>query len=280
VPPRRISDTLQQRDIQRNGLVSVFLRILEYYSGILFLTTNRVGAIDDAFRSRLHLTLYYPKLDREQTLSIFRRNFRRIGEINADRESNGLAPFEYKAARKRVIPWIKDNWETLGWNGRQIRNTFQTVMALAEFHANNKEAGTVPVLSRKHFQIVAHASDQFNKYLKATHGFDEDRVAKRDFVRAMEYTPDSSFVYRGRDKDVTDSSSEETEAESDKTEEPTSDEDEDSEDTDVVKRRSKKGKKQKKGEDKKSKKGKEKVKFERKGKERKKKESEDSEDTE
>ncbi|KAK0616337.1 hypothetical protein B0T14DRAFT_434119 [Immersiella caudata] len=265
-----------QRDIQRNGLVSVFLRILEYYSGILFLTTNRVGAIDDAFRSRLHLTLYYPKLDREQTLSIFRRNFRRVGEINVDRERNGLVPFEYKAARKRVIPWVKDNWESLAWNGRQIRNTFQTVMALAEFHANNKGDGALPALSRKHFQIVAHASDQFNKYLKATHGFDEDRVAKRDFVRAMEYTPDSSFVYRGRDKDVTDSSSEETE--SDSADEPSSDQDNDSEETDATKRKkSKKGKKKQKSDDKKSKKGKGK---EKKTKEKKKERSEESEDTE
>lgn len=28
-------------DLERNALVSVFLRTLEYYTGILFLTTNR-----------------------------------------------------------------------------------------------------------------------------------------------------------------------------------------------------------------------------------------------
>lgn len=30
------------QDIERNALVSVFLRVLEYYEGVLFLTTNRV----------------------------------------------------------------------------------------------------------------------------------------------------------------------------------------------------------------------------------------------
>lgn len=30
-----------QADLQRNALVSVFLRALEYYDGILILTTNR-----------------------------------------------------------------------------------------------------------------------------------------------------------------------------------------------------------------------------------------------
>jgi hypothetical protein len=39
-------------DMERNGLVSIFLRTLEYYSGILFMTTNRVRTFDDAFKSR------------------------------------------------------------------------------------------------------------------------------------------------------------------------------------------------------------------------------------
>lgn len=46
-------------DMKRNALVSVFLRVLEYYNGLLFLTTNRVGAVDEAFKSRIHLSLYY-----------------------------------------------------------------------------------------------------------------------------------------------------------------------------------------------------------------------------
>ena len=36
-------------DIARNSLVSVFLRMLGYFTGILFLTSNRVGAFDEAF---------------------------------------------------------------------------------------------------------------------------------------------------------------------------------------------------------------------------------------
>ena len=36
-------------DIHRNAMVGVFLRLLEYYPGILFLTTNRAANIDEAF---------------------------------------------------------------------------------------------------------------------------------------------------------------------------------------------------------------------------------------
>ncbi|KAL2062221.1 hypothetical protein VTL71DRAFT_6487 [Oculimacula yallundae] len=50
-------------DLKRNSLVSaVFLRTLEYYEDILILTSNRVGTFDEAFQSRIHLVLHYPKL--------------------------------------------------------------------------------------------------------------------------------------------------------------------------------------------------------------------------
>jgi SpoVK/Ycf46/Vps4 family AAA+-type ATPase len=51
---------LEQRsmhDVARNGLVSVFLRLLEYHQGILFLTTNRLKTIDSAFLSRFSIAV-------------------------------------------------------------------------------------------------------------------------------------------------------------------------------------------------------------------------------
>lgn len=45
---------LTRRDdtnLTRNAVVSIFLRQLEYYQGILILTTNRVESIDPAFQS-------------------------------------------------------------------------------------------------------------------------------------------------------------------------------------------------------------------------------------
>src|SRR5215469_1012859 len=58
--------------------ILVFLRALEYFRGILFITTNRVGTFDDAFISRIHVALYYPPLvDRDRVL-IWENNFRRL----------------------------------------------------------------------------------------------------------------------------------------------------------------------------------------------------------
>ncbi|KLU91598.1 hypothetical protein MAPG_10116 [Magnaporthiopsis poae ATCC 64411] len=67
-------------DFKRNGLVAVFLRVMEYYAGVLFLTTNRVGDFDEAFTSRIHISLYYPELDNDKTVKVFELNMHMIRE--------------------------------------------------------------------------------------------------------------------------------------------------------------------------------------------------------
>ena len=57
---------IQRRDnnIAMNAVVGVFLRVLEYFNGLLFLTTNRVDDIDEAIVSRcIALIKYYPPDD-------------------------------------------------------------------------------------------------------------------------------------------------------------------------------------------------------------------------
>ncbi|KAF4994265.1 hypothetical protein FGRMN_5903 [Fusarium graminum] len=44
-------------DLERNALVTVFLRTLEYFRGVMFLTSNRVERFDPAFESRIHLRI-------------------------------------------------------------------------------------------------------------------------------------------------------------------------------------------------------------------------------
>ena len=74
------------------------------------------------------------------------------------------------------------------WNGRQIRNAFQTATALAEADARerhskevkkgrkDKSAPVHSVLLPKHFEIVAQASFDFDKYLEA---IDDETSADR-----------------------------------------------------------------------------------------------------
>ncbi len=55
--------TQRGEDLERSAIVGSFLRLLDYYQGILFLTTNRAEVLDHAVRSRVMLKLAYPNLD-------------------------------------------------------------------------------------------------------------------------------------------------------------------------------------------------------------------------
>jgi AAA+ superfamily predicted ATPase len=49
----------RDNDLQHNAIVAEFLRTLEYFDGLLFMTTNRVGDVDDAILSRCIAVIKY-----------------------------------------------------------------------------------------------------------------------------------------------------------------------------------------------------------------------------
>jgi AAA+ superfamily predicted ATPase len=102
-------------DMHRNAMVSVFLRVLEYYSGILFLTTNRVTTFDDAFKSRIHIPIRYTDLTVESRKQIW-RNFCGMVPGGVDVDERGLAT-------------LAEN----DLNGRQIKNAIKAAESLAAF---------------------------------------------------------------------------------------------------------------------------------------------------
>lgn len=171
------------------SVIEVFLRVLEYYSGILILTTNRIGEFDEAFSSRVHIKLYYPKLDRNSTLEIWYMNIQRVAkskELNLDIKVDEIRKF----ARRQ---WAESaDSPTQRWNGRQIRNAFQTAIALAKWdHRESEEdADTKACLSVKQFEVVAQTSAHFDTYITTMHGVDEgniwEAIAARDLLRKNE----------------------------------------------------------------------------------------------
>lgn len=108
------------RDIQRNALVSIFLRLLEYFQGILFLTTNRVETFDDAFQSRIHIALRYDPLDLRAKKTIFK--------MFVDK-----ARAQQKSGEDRIVFTDEDYSDLARYNlnGRQIKNTVIRAQALA-----------------------------------------------------------------------------------------------------------------------------------------------------
>ncbi len=59
-------------DLNQNAVVGVFLRVLEYFKGILFMTSNRATIIDDAIVSRATAHIHYHKPDEKRLYEIWK----------------------------------------------------------------------------------------------------------------------------------------------------------------------------------------------------------------
>ncbi|KAJ5776265.1 uncharacterized protein N7511_001276 [Penicillium nucicola] len=189
----------ERGDIKRNSLVSVFLRVLEYFSGVIILTTNRVGEFDEAFRSRIHICLYYPKLEQDQTKEIWDMNIQRIKKSN----------LEIDIDERKIKRYVDEHWKknakrpTRRWNGRQIKNAFQTAIALANwdfFEEGNTSGLERPRITVDHFRHVAKITAHFDDYISDIHGAPEEdaygTLAERDGLR-KDARPTSNYRNQG-----------------------------------------------------------------------------------
>ncbi len=117
------------------------LRHVEYYRGILFLTTNRVKAFDEAFLSRIHVALHFHELPLESKIQVWSAF---IGKVGA---SADITPQQIQELAKRDV------------NGRQIKNAARTAQSLA--------VGRGEKLAFKHFLSTLDAMDDFTKEFKS-----------------------------------------------------------------------------------------------------------------
>lgn len=110
------------QDLDRNAIVATALKHLEYYAGTLMLTTNLSEHIDPAFKSRITMAVHFPEPTEEKMASIWRTLLKRAGF-----DQSLIEPHMEKLLGYKV-------------NGREIKNTCSTALALATFR------GTTPAI--------------------------------------------------------------------------------------------------------------------------------------
>ncbi len=123
-------------DMGRNAMVAVFLRHVEYYRGILFLTTNRITTFDEAFLSRIHVSLHFNKLTAAAKAQIWRAFLGKAG-----------------VAEGEVSEDLLDKLASRNINGRQIKNVCRTAKSLAQ---SRKET-----LGYAHLEEAVNAMEKF-----------------------------------------------------------------------------------------------------------------------
>ena len=84
----------REKDIEQNAIVGVFLRVLEYYKGILFMTTNMGFEIDDALVSRVTARIEYRMPDKEDRMQIWKIISEQNHVAMADADLNLVAELE------------------------------------------------------------------------------------------------------------------------------------------------------------------------------------------
>jgi len=87
-------------NIEKSAVVGVFLRLMDYFRGIMFLTSNRSDVIDNAVLSRITVNITYPDLDNKTRHTIWTAKLKEAG---------------------MTIDSI-EKLSKLNLNGRQIRN--------------------------------------------------------------------------------------------------------------------------------------------------------------
>ncbi|KAG9996491.1 P-loop containing nucleoside triphosphate hydrolase protein, partial [Aureobasidium melanogenum] len=172
-----------RHEVERNKLVSIFLRVLEYHEGIMFLTTNRVSTFDPAFQSRIHISIDYPELSPDSRRKIWENFLSRHNDAQAaarltqpknptssirsasetiDKQNDEAAKAKHEALTQPhaiTKPEIRQ-LSLLKINGRQIKNMLKTAQLLA-----NRKAEP---LAHKHIKTVLDATQHLHNANKVT----------------------------------------------------------------------------------------------------------------
>ncbi len=105
-------ESRSKNDIKRNGMVSIFLRLLERHQGVMFLTTNRNADLDPAFRSRISIVIDYQPLDFDARKQVW-KNLLSAASIHSSMEETDI---DFLASKEM--------------NGRQIKNVIRMAQSL------------------------------------------------------------------------------------------------------------------------------------------------------
>lgn len=140
-------------NIQRNALVAVFLKELEYFSGIVFLTTNRLASFDHAMKSRIHLALSYDAPGKELRRQLWRQSLSNV----PSEERNSLDDLDV----------VAEKLAERNLNGREIYNTLNTARTIARFKKTELQVSHIESVLNVKFAFEQRLKDEKKRLMTA-----------------------------------------------------------------------------------------------------------------
>lgn len=129
----------------------------------MILTSNRVGTFDEGFKSRIQLSLHYPKLNQTSRRKVWQNFFDRL-----DDDPIASAELDIEDLRKHALALSR-----FELNGREIRNAINVARPLAISEGK--------LLDFTCLEKVIKVQRDFDRYLKEMNeGLGDEEVAREE----------------------------------------------------------------------------------------------------
>ncbi|KAI1388100.1 uncharacterized protein F4822DRAFT_430855 [Hypoxylon trugodes] len=173
---------LEQRQsghINRNALVTAFLRTMEYFPGLLFLISNGIGLFDEA-RS------LFDKLEEDRTI-VKERN--QAASAIEGQPKEQVKPEIIIPGTTRDVALSRNQYAlNLQLNGRDIRNILLSAISLARHESarssSNGKPPKVIKVTAEQLERALKNKESFNDDFKRATGSYPDQMAAEKFMRA------------------------------------------------------------------------------------------------
>lgn len=137
----------------------VMLRVLEYFKGILIMTTNRVMTFDVAMLSRCHYAVNFKLLTLKQEKEIWQGY---VDQLNGKNSSG----------RSEIQRWVEQvTKKRTKLSGREIRNLFTTAQTLAQAAPTKK-------ITMKHLERV------YDRLMEFTEAMEKNKMTQQALLNA------------------------------------------------------------------------------------------------
>ena len=161
-------------NMEQNTWVSAFLRKVEYYRGILILTTNLIHLIDPAFESRITYAIEYTAMRDSEAI--------RIEVWRKFVEEMDLPTHSPKPSLHKIEQWAR---KAVNLNARQIRNICHSAEVLAKSRDKGRDTSDFDTVQSKTAEdwidnLMTDTDDFIGAIVKAKRATEEQYM--RDLV--------------------------------------------------------------------------------------------------
>ncbi|KAK8117828.1 P-loop containing nucleoside triphosphate hydrolase protein [Apiospora kogelbergensis] len=174
----RTAGSYMQHEVPRRAMTMALVKLLGSFGGIVVLESSRVGILDDALFSRVHLAVYFPALDAEGRRRIWHDALAvasRRSDMDGHHEYMGKAAGAAEALPASMVepyllsPEAEQKLAIVDLNGREIRNVVAQALRIARFRGEMLHMELVESVLRQAVKLQEYRASLHEKQAPASY---------------------------------------------------------------------------------------------------------------